>query len=344
MPDLTVSSDVDSFMAAANKAAMLAVLNITLGGAFTTSGAFTTTLTVTGNTNVTLPTSGTLAVLGGNAFTGACSITVGTNSPTPVTGFSLINSSAATNGTQSASPIFIRSSNGYKTNATAASQNVTIQDFVLPVQGAANPTGLWKIQKTINSESAVDILTLLATAGSSDTTLTIGGSSAALSITTLNGFYATFSISSGGLRYSVGGIISQYVDSNRVTLGSGIPLCWSSTTVATGTADVILNRDAADTLALRNSTNAQTLRIYGTYTDASNYVRASLKANSSLVTLSAETAGTGADNIDISIATAGTGLVDFSTQSASVDVVAASTHTFRMKIGGTEYKVLIATP
>lgn len=68
MPDLTVSSSVDTFMAAANQAAMLAALNITLGGAFATSGAFTTTLTVTGNTNVTLPTSGTLAVLGANVL------------------------------------------------------------------------------------------------------------------------------------------------------------------------------------------------------------------------------------------------------------------------------------
>jgi autotransporter-associated beta strand protein len=78
MADLTVASDVDSFMAAANKAAMLAVLNITLGGAFTTSGSFTTTLTVTGNTNVTLPTSGTLAILGANTFTGAQTIASGT--------------------------------------------------------------------------------------------------------------------------------------------------------------------------------------------------------------------------------------------------------------------------
>lgn len=77
MPDLTVSSSVDTFMAAANQAAMLAALNITLGGAFATSGAFTTTLTVTGNTNVTLPTSGTLAILGANTFTGAQTVPAG---------------------------------------------------------------------------------------------------------------------------------------------------------------------------------------------------------------------------------------------------------------------------
>jgi hypothetical protein len=37
--------------------------------------------------------------------------------------------------------------------------------------------------------------------------------------------------------------------------------------------DVIITRDAANTLALRNGTNAQDFRIYQTYTDASNYSR-----------------------------------------------------------------------
>lgn len=35
--------------------------------------------------------------------------------------------------------------------------------------------------------------------------------------------------------------------------------------------DVILARDAANTLAQRNGANAQTYRLYGTYTDGSNY-------------------------------------------------------------------------
>lgn len=77
MPDLTVSLSVDTFMAAANQAAMLTALNITLGGAFATSGAFSTTLTVTGNTNITLPTSGTLAILGANSFIAAQTISAG---------------------------------------------------------------------------------------------------------------------------------------------------------------------------------------------------------------------------------------------------------------------------
>lgn len=106
---------------------------------------------------------------------------------------------------------------------------------------------------------------------------------------------------------------------------------------------VALYQDAANIFGQRNGTNAQTSRVYGTYTDASNYVRASLASSSTLVTLAAETAGTGADNVDINITTAGTGLVNLATQSASADVVLASTHTARIKIGGTEYKILLST-
>jgi hypothetical protein len=40
--------------------------------------------------------------------------------------------------------------------------------------------------------------------------------------------------------------------------------------------DVLLARDAANTLTLRNGANAQAFRVYNTYTDASNYERAEL--------------------------------------------------------------------
>jgi len=57
--------------------------------------------------------------------------------------------------------------------------------------------------------------------------------------------------------------------------------------------DVVLNRDSADVLAQRNGANAQTSRIYGTYTDASNYERLSISANSTAAYIIAEKAGTG---------------------------------------------------
>ena len=84
-------------------------------------------------------------------------------------------------------------------------------------------------------------------------------------------------------------------------------LSWSSGDPSTTGSDLTLYRDAAHILAQRFGTNAQTQRIYGTYTDASNYVRASLGSSSTLVTLAAETAGSGADNVSINLDPAGTG-------------------------------------
>ena len=75
-----------------------------------------------------------------------------------------------------------------------------------------------------------------------------------------------------------------------------------------GAQTTILQGDAADVIAQRRTTNAQTFRVYGTYTDASNYERASLSHTTGTgVRLAAETAGTGGDNLNVALAPAGTG-------------------------------------
>lgn len=54
------------------------------------------------------------------------------------------------------------------------------------------------------------------------------------------------------------------------TMGSAVVLGWSSDTTSYGTVDLKLVRAAANTLAQRNGTNAQTFQLFNTYTDASN--------------------------------------------------------------------------
>jgi hypothetical protein len=54
-----------------------------------------------------------------------------------------------------------------------------------------------------------------------------------------------------------------------------------------------LFRDAANTLALRNGTNAQTFRVYNTFTDASNYERGKIEWASNVLRIGTEKAGTG---------------------------------------------------
>jgi hypothetical protein len=75
---------------------------------------------------------------------------------------------------------------------------------------------------------------------------------------------------------------------------SGAVVQWTnSATNSFGTPDTILRRDAANTLALRNGTNAQTFNVYNTFTDASNYERGFLKWSSNILQIGAEAAGSG---------------------------------------------------
>jgi len=70
---------------------------------------------------------------------------------------------------------------------------------------------------------------------------------------------------------------------------------WSYVAGSTNTADLKLLRDAAGTLAQRNGTNAQTYRLYNTYTDASDYERTSITRDSSGLVIDAQKDGTGVD-------------------------------------------------
>ena len=54
------------------------------------------------------------------------------------------------------------------------------------------------------------------------------------------------------------------------------PLSWGSGATLDGTVDVLLRRDAANTLALRNGTAAQAFNIYNTYTSGTSYERYSV--------------------------------------------------------------------
>lgn len=87
---------------------------------------------------------------------------------------------------------------------------------------------------------------------------------------------------------------------------------------------------------------SQSFRVYHAYTDASNYQRFTIDHDSTSVYLSAETAGTGEDNIDITIVPSGTGLLKFGTHSA----LAAETVTGYITIkdaGGTSRKLAVVS-
>lgn len=126
---------------------------------------------------------------------------------------------------------------------------------------------------------------------------------------------------------------------SAIRMASTIPFGWTSGE-ATATADTVLNRDAANTLALRNGTAAQAYKWYHTYTDASNYQRGALKTAAGYVEVAAETAGTGATDVDVLLTPAGAGRVRFGTLSA----IAAETVTGYLTVkdaGGTSRKIAV---
>ena len=147
--------------------------------------------------------------------------------------------------------------------------------------------------------------------------------------------FTNTSFTSGGLFTTAGNI--RIADAS--TLG------WSSTVDPTATQDVILRRDAAATLAQRNGTTQQIFRLYNT-TDAglTNYERLTLTGVAGTsVNITAETLGTGGDNLDIVLTPAGTGKVrlpdGLSTQLALAFTTTATTGIFAA-VSGTRFGIV----
>ena len=114
----------------------------------------------------------------------------------------------------------------------------------------------------------------------------------------------------GQFQFGIGALSGG--SAHRVFVSSTCGISWCSTTSADySTTELSIFRDAANTLAQRNSTNAQTFRVYNTYTDASNYIRQSLSFTTYSSTVHAqhivEGAGTGAVNVPFVITPRGTG-------------------------------------
>lgn len=84
-----------------------------------------------------------------------------------------------------------------------------------------------------------------------------------------------------------GALVANTLQSQgTVFVNNSSPLSWSG-------SDLMLYRDAANTLAQRNGTNAQTIRIYNTYTDGSNYERSFAQWSSNIFHIGTEAGGTG---------------------------------------------------
>jgi hypothetical protein len=98
-------------------------------------------------------------------------------------------------------------------------------------------------------------------------------------------------------------------------VGVGTSLQFGTGTGTTG-GDITISREAANILAQSNGSNAQTFRIYNTFTDANNHERGFLRWSSSNFEIGSEAAGTGSSR-EVRIV-AGTATYRFATNNAAI--------------------------
>ncbi|MGE3680652.1 MAG: hypothetical protein AB7G93_02925 [Bdellovibrionales bacterium] len=104
-----------------------------------------------GATRMTVSAAGNVGV-GTTDPTSKLEITTSSLGTTQTTssGLALVNNTAAAAGAQQISPAIRWSGNGWKTSATAESQSVEFRSYVIPVEGANNPTGYLTFQSSVN--------------------------------------------------------------------------------------------------------------------------------------------------------------------------------------------------
>jgi len=161
-------------------------------------------------------------------------------------------------------------------------------------QGTGTGAGgslIFQVAPAGSSGSAQNALATALTINSASQVVFSSGSASAPSITfdTANtGIYG----GSNAINFTRGGSrVASLVPNSFVFFSAGANISMAD---AGGSADVRLFRDAANTLALRNGTAAQTFRVYNTFTDASNYERATIEWSANNLIIGQDLAGSGA--------------------------------------------------
>lgn len=151
--------------------------------------------------------------------------------------------------------------------------------------GYLDSAGSWALVKASWAQLKASLKTSFDTTYLAKTGGTLSGALVGTQIGVVAGHY--FYGSGGGANYFAGR------DVLRISYGS-VEIQNAALSLFDGTYRSYLQADgAANTLAQRNGTNAQTFRLYNTYTDASNYERGFMRWASNVLEIGAEAAGTG---------------------------------------------------
>jgi hypothetical protein len=164
-------------------------------------------------------------------------------------------------------------------------------------------TGL-KFNVTDTASNAASLLLDLQVGGTSLYRWTKGGKTIAPDITSgynRGYFFSNAGSADLGFARRTSNVVDFFISSTAYysfntslsfSLHPNSALAWATSNAA-GDINLALYRDADNTLAQRRTTNAQTFRLYNTWTDASNYERLGINWGSNIVSIKPEAAGTG---------------------------------------------------
>jgi len=148
----------------------------------------------------------------------------------------------------------------------------------------SNPTAGNPFNQSLNTSDSVVFTNVGYTSGES-TTWSVNSSGVASFLSV-----STNSLAVGALISCAGSTVSTLTATQTFTNKT-----LTAPLISNGTTSAILTSDAANVLAQRNGTSANTLRVYNTYTDASNYERGVFDwtTNPNSLTIGTQKAGTG---------------------------------------------------
>ena len=151
----------------------------------------------------------------------------------------------------------------------------------------------WNSAGTVFTGIGLNVTDTASAAGSLLLDLQVGGSSKVR--ITKAGLLDFEGAGTGFLRDSGGGTLRWRINGvDRGAFGvQTIQVFGSAQYIFGDNGDIVLVRDAADTLAQRRGTNAQALRVYNTFTDASNYERVFIGAGGGNFQIYTQNAGSG---------------------------------------------------
>jgi hypothetical protein len=153
-----------------------------------------------------------------------------------------------------------------------------------------------KLNVTDTASNAVSPLLNLQTGGSTVFRVDKVGRTSAVSYRSISGNLAFFNDTAFDFGGAASATAYAQLNQNRFLLRSNIQLSWSTSTIsASGALGLSILREENYVLAQRLTTNAQTFRLYGTYTDVSNYRRLKVAMSTiGVAEINPEGAGTGA--------------------------------------------------